>query len=448
MLKLVRDFFIDCQTRAVRYSIWKSLENLEAQLSGEGDIDVVFDPQQRSEVSALLAEHAFILDANSSATVGKDVLVHRGFDRSSGTFVSLHVHFNCRFGSKTHKECRYIYEQEMFRDFVPYEEIQRLCDGHFFTIRLLSVAMRETPDDPFIEEIACRYEEGIAARDRAILDERIPTYFDCTPAVLFQDIRARGVVALHDRQSIVAAALDEGEARSDYARHAEATKPPRSLRSRLMKVLGRSRNKLNRPAQIVVAGVDGAGKTTVCRLLRRKFSAIGPAYVIYLGRREWSAVNHWVNRRRVGAGPLAWLMRQVWPLSSTAELLLRAANGWARKWLLGAFVIYDRALYDIVMKFSGGYGPAGRVARIVVNFAAARHGDFHYMLEVPVEIAQSRKPAGKYTIPYLRDTQARLSTLLPDRYVRLDSGASDADEIANQIVGRYFEAAVTWPRRY
>ena len=101
MLKLVRDFFIDCQTRAVRYSIWKSLENLDAQLSGEGDIDVVFDPQQRSEVSALLAEHAFILDANSSATVGKVRAAARAAPQSAvrRRFWLLDMIYAPRFGS-------------------------------------------------------------------------------------------------------------------------------------------------------------------------------------------------------------------------------------------------------------------------------------------------------------------------------------------------------------
>ena len=161
MLSLLRDFLQGCASSGLRYAIWKSLEHLDGQLAGDGDIDILFDPDQRDRVLRQLAMHCFIFDSGSEATVGRDVLVYRGFDRESGMFLSLHVHFHCRFGSKTHKECRYAHEEEMFRDQLPYRGIMRLRDGHFFAIRLLTVAVRETADDPYVAEIGRKYKAGL-----------------------------------------------------------------------------------------------------------------------------------------------------------------------------------------------------------------------------------------------------------------------------------------------
>lgn len=445
MLQLVRSFFEDCQHVGVRYSIWKSLENLASQLEGKGDIDVVFDPSQREDVGRILASHSFIFDSGSPATVGKDVLVYRGFDQPAGTYVSLHVHFGCRFGSKTHKECRYAFESEMFVDQVDYDGIKRLCDGHFFAIRLLTVAVRETEKDDFVAEIGGRYLAGLPEKDDIILSSRIRKYFGCEPRELMEQLSRHGAGALHPYRTVVGAALDQDDPRQRYSQHVDEHRKKKTLRQKLVLFLNLGRNKLDRPAEIVITGPDGAGKSTVCDLLVKQFSKIGPTSVIYLGRREWSKPNTLVNTMRLKP---YWshLFGPLWPLSSTAELLLRVAKG---KILtrLGRFVLYDRSLYDSVLKFDSGYGLTGRIARRISARMARAHGDVCVFLYADPAVAMSRKPAGKYSTEYLEDMQKKFSSILPESYEPTDSSELSAHDIANGIVARYFAAAKEWDRR-
>jgi thymidylate kinase len=445
MLNLLRDFFGGCTAAGIRYAIWKSLENLDGQLAGDGDIDVLFDPDQRDQVFAYLATHCFIFDSGSASTVGRDVLVYRGFDRASGVFVTLHVHFQCRFGSKTEKESRYAHEIEMFRDQVPYRGIMRLRDGHFFAIRLLTVAVRETAEDPYVAEIGRQYLAELPAADREILDRCIDSYFGCAPATLMANLAAGGANALHRYTSTVEAAIDRQEPRHIYARHANDTRKKPSLRFQLAKLRGRGRSKLDRPAAIVITGPDGAGKSTVCDLLLKKFSKLGPTYVLYLGRREWRPFNSVINRMRVRPG-WSLILGPIWPLTSTAELLLIALKGWAHVWL-GGYVIYDRSLFDNVLKFSRGYGPTGAVARAVSRACAARQGHLHFFLRADPEVALSRKPPGKYTRDYLMDVERRFSEILPAKFRTIDSSEWTAEEVCNEIVSDYFKQAVHWAGR-
>lgn len=445
MLDIYRDFFRSCTAAGLRYSIWKSLENFEEQLAGVGDIDVIFDPDQRVEVLEHLAAHHFIFDSKSPATVGPDVKLYRGFDQPSGKFASLHVHFHCRFGSKTHKECRYAHEDEMFRDQVPYKGILRLRDGHFFAIRLLTIAVREKEEDRYVREIATRYKEGLPKQDNAILECRIKEYFECDPAVLMKELAASGAEALHRYRKVVEAAIDKREPRRLYSQKVNAEIRKKSFRGRLAQFLRRGRSKLNRPAQIIITGPDGAGKSTVVDLLRSRFRKVGPCHVVYLGRREWSSINTVLNQLRMRRGWSPWL-RPVWPLSSTGELLFRALRGQVLT-CLGAYVVYDRSLYDNIIKFSGKHGLSGRLALFLTIPWAKRHGDLRFLLHAEPEVALRRKPQGKYTIEYLVDVHHRFREILPDSYRSIDSSSLSAEHVANQIVAIYFGEAVTWRER-
>lgn len=445
MLHLIQNFFDDCNTAELDFSIWKSLENIEEQLSGVGDLDVVFNPAQRQNIFDMLHRHHFMFDLGSPASAGDDVLVYRGFDEPSGKFVSMHVHFACRFGSKTHKECRYANEQEMFKSHVSYKGIDILCDGHFFAVRLLAASVRETATDEFVAVIAKRYFSDLGLSDKYILETKLRKYFKCEPEILLQQVQEQGAAALHAYRETVEASLDEDEPRSKYRDHVNSIVKPISWKRKIAIRLGLGRNKLNKPAEIVITGPDGAGKSTVCDLLIERLSKVGPTKVIYLGRKEWSKPNMLINTLRLKPY-LSLLFGPVWPVSSMIELLLRRWKGWMLS-KLGFFVLYDRCLYDSMIKFDQGYGLSGYFTKKISATYAMMHGDVQVFLFADPQVAISRKPPGKYDLEYLTEMTKKFEQALPESYIRMDSSERTAEDIANEIVKTYFISATSWAGR-
>lgn len=214
---------------------------------------------------------------------------------------------------------------------------------------------------------------------------------------------------------------------------------------KLAKALGRSRHKINRPGEIILTGPDGSGKSTVCKLLKTKMNKLGPAHVIYLGRREWYAPNKWINKYR-SIPILSPILGRIWPISSTLELLGKVFFGYLLK-KIGYTIIYDRCLYDSVIKFNSGYGLSGKIAKKLCLHFAKKHGDLKYFIFAKPEVALSRKPAGKYSEEYLVKAYNQFAETLPVSYTPLDTSDNSAEEIANQLMDDYFKAAAIWKPR-
>ena len=206
MLTVFREFFADLDRRGIAYVIWKSLENLDEQLQGIGDIDLCFLPNQRAELHAAFQDHAFLADRMSTASVDEDLIVYRGFDPTQGVFVSLHVHFHCRFGTKEGKEYRYPHEAEMVRDWHDVDGVHRLADGRFMAVRIFAATVNRAYKDAFIQEIGSRY-AGLDAHDRAVLDEALRRYLDVEPQSFMARLAVEGAPALKDYFDVATARL-------------------------------------------------------------------------------------------------------------------------------------------------------------------------------------------------------------------------------------------------
>lgn len=443
-LPILVAFFADLERRGVSYVVWKSLETLDRQLQGIGDMDLCFLPEEREEVHAAFGDHAILPDVMSTASVDEDIVVYRGFDRERGVFISLHAHFHCRFGSKNGKEYRYPHEEEMVRDWRDVAGVHRLADGHFMAVRVLAATVNRAYGDDFIREIGRRY-ETLDDHDRAVLDTALHLYLDVEPRPFMNRLANEGAPALKDCFATAAARLDTETGRRERRNANRKGRRTFSLRAHLAHRLRRSRCKLRRPAEIVLTGPDGSGKSTTCRLIAGRLSAIGSTYVVYLGRRKWSAPNRWLDRSRrlhlVGT-PLNWL----WPLTSTAEILLRLALG-RTLWRLGVTVLYDRSVYDIELKFGERSELTARLACAAARRIGARHGDLRYFVFAAPAVAVRRKPPGQCTEAEVVEARDRFQAILDASYTPLDSTSRSAEDMANEIIADYFQAARHWPER-
>jgi hypothetical protein len=300
-------------------------------------------------------------------------------------------------------------------------------------------------DDSVTLGIADRY-DGLMPRDRDILDTVIRRYLALEPQALITLLREKNTNALKDFSKICIARLDLENSRSDFVSHAKRDRSKATLRWSLLAAAGRSRCKLRRPAEIVLTGPDGAGKSTVAKLLADKLAAIGSTRIIYLGRREWSAPNRLINRWR-SRGHLGVVLNELWSLTSTVEILLRCLKGRVLNWL-GVTVIYDRSVYDIQLKFMDQpHRTSSRLLCAIARSLGRRHGDLCYFMFADAPEAVARKGLGSCTTNEVDRARHKFETILDPRFVPLDTTHLSAKKVVGRVVADYFRAARSWPDR-
>lgn len=345
--------FSSFRSRGIRYCIWKSLENLREQLEAiEGDIDVLFDEAQRDEVFAALRDNSFVQDLSASGIVGNDLFVFRGFADSPRKRIMVHGHFKCRFGSKKHKEYQFAAEAQLIDSAERIQGINVLSLVDFYVTRILAATLKDKKRDPYFGEIA-KGVLSLEARQFDIVSNKLQSVFGDS----FKEVMER--CANGDFYSL---ANYEGHARELVVTHPAAQQISthgRGVKNILCRLLKIKRNKIGR-VSIVLAGHDGAGKSTTTKALCENLESFGSCRRIYLGRNTWSPINKAV--RKLASFPLAhFFFRRVWPLTSTLELLGRYLAG--RFWLwCGAFVVYDRSLLDVKIKYRNAHAPVDRLA--------------------------------------------------------------------------------------
>lgn len=92
MLGIYKNLFENLQGSGLRYSVFKSLEHLDADLAGErGDVDIWFDIKQRQQ-AIRLAQSCGFFNVSWSSWKG-NACIMTGWDMTTGKRVLLHVHF-------------------------------------------------------------------------------------------------------------------------------------------------------------------------------------------------------------------------------------------------------------------------------------------------------------------------------------------------------------------
>lgn len=347
MLSSLQTVFSDLTARGVRYAAWKSLENLEDSLRGGNDVDVLFLDKDREKVFDSLSASGFVVDDESPATLDDQLIEFRGFDPESGRFAAFHVHFACRFGSKRFKEYRFPYEEEMITDAIESLGIKTINQAHFFVTRLLHVVAKENWDDSYLTKLASEFSSSPEIR-RERGARHLERYLGSGWEDMISRLAQSGPTALKPVADQIRRQLEQEAPTHPVIERIKAhSRPKHRLNGWARKILPIARTKIGTGAEVLVAGHDGAGKTTTTDALERMLSPVAPTRRIYLGRNTWSRLNAWINKRREGRFPF---LNHVWPYTSTIELVLRLLGGKLRK-ALGFIVLYDRSLSDLELKY-------------------------------------------------------------------------------------------------
>ncbi len=428
MLAVLRSLFGGLDAAGIDYVVWKSLEQYKEQLDGEGDVDVLFDADQRDRVYAFMADHAYVEDLGTPALAGLEVRVFRGIDSETLAGSSIHTYFRCRIGSKQFKEYRFPYEREMFAEAHLDQGVRRACDGHFIVTRVLMVTLRKNWQDVYVCELAHRYRD-LSEKDRGIIDRHIGDYFG-VPAVEVMDALAQGEPAVLEQWfEHVHKRMDDqnpvAEARAEVVRNRYRET---GLRAFVPGRLRYSRNKLDSPMGILLAGHDGTGKTTVSELVARTLQNVAPVRRIYMGR-KWSFLNRVIDaqRGRHGGRILQW----IWPLTSTLEILARWL--WARFLVfMGFFVVFDRAFADLNIKYGNRRVPGSWFPLRVARLLSQRQAELCFLLEADPEVVRERK--GKHTGEEIRSLQEKYRQLLGDVATVIDTSELPPVAVAARVL--------------
>jgi len=392
MLNKYRYLFEAIEKRNIWYVIWKSLEFWEEQLEGQGDVDVVFDPVQYDEVLAVMWDQHFAEDLGSPNRIGDRIKVFRGFDSAQLKHVTIHVHFDCWFGSKRYKEFVFPDTRELFDHRYRDQGVLRICQGHFIVTRVLMVALRRIYYDVYVCELAAQY-ETLDEQDRLIVDKHLTNYFNTPIGPLMNRLADGDFSCLDEVRESALRLMEQQQPFAQIGEEMARNNHPRSFISHtLARLIGGKRNKLACPMSIMLAGHDGSGKSTAAKMIRRYMAKIAMTKNVYLGRSTWAIPNRWLNTLRQWHGPFRAL-NVIWPFTSTLEIIIRFLIG---KLLVkyGFIVIYDRSTIDLMIKWGGESRKIGSwfplwVAR---KFGRKAEADLCYLLLANPDAVTQRKP--------------------------------------------------------
>ncbi|MCB0394765.1 MAG: hypothetical protein KDD25_09405, partial [Bdellovibrionales bacterium] len=149
MLNVIRDLFSLFDKSDVKYALWKSLENIEKQVTGDDDLDILVDPQKKAEAFKICLDNGLHFNSLSKDRTGTRIHKFWGFDEETLKFVQFHIHYECAFGSKEFKEFRYPFESEMLNETISYSGVKRINDNHFFVTRILHAIAKNSKNDTF-----------------------------------------------------------------------------------------------------------------------------------------------------------------------------------------------------------------------------------------------------------------------------------------------------------
>ena len=369
MLKKLEIFFETLEREKIPYVIWKSLENIDQALFGKDDLDILFDPKDSKRVKSVMRSLVFPEDYRSIGKIGQKIRVFRGIDQDELKPIMIHVHFECRFGSKKYKEFRFPKESLLLANSKIYQGARTLKDEYFLLTRVL-IAVSKEKIDPFLanwlKELKDRKEEtGQYEKVFALVKTNLREIIESVDKNQLRKIKDKLI--------------------------SEKTLIKNSFLKIFLRKITRTRirisrsNKIGFKRSVVLRGGDGVGKSTLANVLSGSLNPFGPTKIIYLGRNKWSLFNNRINQKRTRKG--FGFLNFIWPITSSTEILFRYLKGKIYSYL-GRIVIYDRSLEDLKIKFGGSGLLLSWFPLLVSKLSSPR--DLKYLLHADPEIIKKR----------------------------------------------------------
>lgn len=97
-LNLIEDLLNEFHSEQINYCHWKSNEHLDASMTADTDLDVLFDEGQKESIELLLGRIGFKRFNSIRQKQYKDIEDFIGLDLPSGKVVHLHAHFRLTLG--------------------------------------------------------------------------------------------------------------------------------------------------------------------------------------------------------------------------------------------------------------------------------------------------------------------------------------------------------------
>ncbi len=121
----------------IQYCHWKSNEHLEASMSGDTDLDVLFDENQKVKLESILNTLGFKLFTAIKQKQYKDIVDYIGLDLPSGKVIHIHTHFKLTMGEPYLKGYQINFEEKILRGRIYNEEFGIYCINPSFELILL-----------------------------------------------------------------------------------------------------------------------------------------------------------------------------------------------------------------------------------------------------------------------------------------------------------------------
>lgn len=130
MLNISYSFFSNLNNSSIDYCHWKSNEHLKAGLEGDTDLDILVDRNSCKQLYQCLHKHNFVRGNSVSYLNYSAIEDFIGFDTESGKLIHLHVHYELMIGKKFVKGIRLPWEKEILNN--------SICDESTFNIRTIN----------------------------------------------------------------------------------------------------------------------------------------------------------------------------------------------------------------------------------------------------------------------------------------------------------------------
>jgi thymidylate kinase len=433
------DLFSTLNQAGIRYCHWKSNIRLADAVNGRTDLDLLVAPEQGSAFRQILAAHHVQPLIAAPGRDYPDIENYLGFDAASGRFFHLHVHYQLVLGEQFVKNYRLPLMPHFFNSIclpdgvlIPAPEMELIVLSLRALLKyrdrdaLKDILTIRAPGLPnhIRQEIDWLWDQTTSPRLQAALREvehLIPTRLvlnflqtvSCSPRDGWQLLRLRqqvrrGLRPYQHHHRLQASLIYFREAWRQRKRFGNAN----------------SRRKMTLPGggqTVAFIGVDGAGKSTMCQLVKEWLGWKLDVHFYYLGSKQPSRRSRWLyllfriarrSQRSVSRqlGEQNWLAR--WLATGRQTLLyshhLSLAHDRRRRYraglaqaAAGSLVIFDR--YPLAANLDGpkiqqlSNGDEGKVSRYLGAAEASIYRqmappDHYFLLNVSPEISRQRKP--------------------------------------------------------
>ncbi len=301
-LTLISDLLDALHRNDILYCHWKSNEHLAASMTGDTDLDVLFDVNQKENTIQLLSDLGFKRFVSIKEKEYKDIEDYLGLDIESGKLVHVHAHFRLTMGEQYLKGYQLNLEDKILDSRIFDPEFGAYCSLPAFELVLLYIreALKLRTRDRLMMSLKNRihYTENILKEYRWLKERRTDEEIASILTSLFPGDSAMYGIMTGDFTRVEISKL--ASILKPQLKHNRLYSPTQALllrwyRELSVKVARKSAQLLHLPILskrvnprgglvIAVIGADGSGKSTAIADLENTLKQKLDIYKIYFGR--------------------------------------------------------------------------------------------------------------------------------------------------------------------